>query len=212
MLMTTNTNTKPKLYVDFDTTMVNSPKILTICYEKLTGIKPLTYNPLDWNIAMAYPNYDKDIIHTIFDISLFFEYAKDNIFEGCKETLEELSNYYDITVVSCGTDANLTLKEQFLKEEFPCVSFAGLSQISKTFDKSSICQDGILIDDRLDCLLSTRNCKNVLFRYNNNAYIWQEGYTDYVSDGTIDFVATSWTDEVFINYLLTLVEKRNGES
>ena len=72
MLMTTNTNTKPKLYVDFDTTMVNSPKILTICYEKLTGIKPLTYTPLDWNIAMAYPNYDKDIIHTIFDISLFF--------------------------------------------------------------------------------------------------------------------------------------------
>ena len=206
MLMTTNTNTKPKLYVDFDTTMVNSPKILTICYEKLTGIKPLTYNPLDWNIAMAYPNYDKDIIHTIFDISLFFEYAKDNIFEGCKETLEELSNYYDITVVSCGTDANLTLKEQFLKEEFSYVSFVGLSQTSKTFDKSSVCQNGILIDDRLDCLLSTQNCKNVLFRYNNNPYEWQEGYEQLLLENKIDFVTNSWKDKDFIKYLHSELE------
>ena len=204
--MTTNTNTKPKLYVDFDTTMVNSPKILTICYEKLTGIKPLTFNPLDWNIAMAYPIYDKDIIHTIFDISLFFEYAKDNIFEGCKETLEELSNYYDITVVSCGTDANLTLKEQFLKEEFSYVSFVGLSQTSKTFDKSSVCQNGILIDDRLDCLLSTQNCKNVLFRYNNNPYEWQEGYEQLLLENKINFVATSWKNKDFIKYLHTELE------
>lgn len=189
-------NNKLKLFVDFDTTMVNTPKILTMCYENLTGEKPLTYNPLDWNISMAYPNYDKKIIHKIFDIPLFFKYAKDNIFPNCKETLKSLLNYYDIVVVSCGTDDNLKLKEQFLKEEFPFVSFVGLPQANKTFDKSSVCKNGVLIDDRLDCLLSTKECLNILFRYNNNPYSWQEGYEELLQQGKINYVANSWNGEL----------------
>lgn len=187
---------KLKLFVDFDTTMIDSTTCLINCYRDLTGEEPLTYKDWTWNISTAYPNCNKEIIHKCFDIPLFFKYAKDNIFPNCKETLQELTKYYDITVVSCGTEDNLRLKEQFLKEEFTFVSFVGLQQSKKTFDKSCVCKDGVLIDDRLDCLLSSKQCLNILFRYNNNPYEWQEGYKDLIENGKISYVATKWNDEL----------------
>ena len=110
--------------------------------------------------------------------------------------MEYLSQYYDIEVVSCGTEENLKLKEEFAKHEFPFVSFVGLDQTNKTFDKSQHYINCVCIDDRLDCLLSSKQSLNILFRYNDNKYEWQEGYKELLQQGKINYVANSWNEEL----------------
>lgn len=189
---------KLDLYLDYDNTILDSSKILIESYYLLTGVKPATYNDFTWNCDIAFPPHsDREIIHKIFDIPLFFKLANDNILPSALHILHELTPYYNIHIVSCGTDSNLKLKEAWCKEHVPFItSFIGLNQTSKTFDKSSVAKNGVIIDDRLDALLSSENCLKVLFRYNDNPYQWQEGYDNLLKEGKIDYVAKQWDCEL----------------
>lgn len=189
---------KLPLYLDYDGTLVDTPKILPEAYYLLTGVKPVKDISLDWNADTCFPpRANREIIHKIFDIPLFFKLASDNIFPSALHILFELSQYYDIHIVSCGTESNLKLKEEWCKEHIPFItSFIGLNQTYKTFDKSSVAKDGVIIDDRLDALLSSENCLKILFRYNNELYEWQDGYKELLKNNKLDHVAFHWDEEL----------------
>ena len=202
---------KIPLYLDYDNSLVDTSKIIPEAYYLLTGVKPVKEFSETWNSDDVFPpRADREIIHKIFDIPLFFKLADSNIFPSALHILFELSQYYDIHIVSCGTESNLKLKKEWCKEHIPFItSFIGLNQTSKTFDKSSAAKNGVIIDDRLDALLSSENCLKILFRYNDNSYEWQEGYEELLKDNKIDHVAFQWDEELrdllisYHNYMTT---------
>lgn len=190
------------LYVDFDQTILDSTQIMIDCYEHLTGEKALTRKDYTWNLKSAFPNYDKEIIHKIFEIPMFFELANKYVFKGCKRRLYNLSKHYDIKIISCGTDENLRLKGEWIEENLPFVQeFIPLSQNGKVFDKSICEENSVIIDDRIDCLLSAKNCFRILFKFDNRPYEWQNGYEEFIYNGDINGIATAWNEE-FENNLI----------
>ena len=194
------------LWLDFDTTLVDTTKSMILTYEHLTSEKPLTYYDISWNLRQSFPNGNKDIIHKLFDIEYFFNNL--DLFEGVYETLNNLYNYCTLKICSYGTPRNLELKKEWILKNLPMIKEENiilLEQNKKNFDKS-VCIGDILIDDRLEPHL-TCNCKTkVLFRYNNNPYEWQEGYEQLLLENKINFVATSWKDKDFIKYLRSELE------
>lgn len=195
---------KPILYLDFDTTLVNTTKAMIDTSKYLTNKDPITYDDYTWNLKQAYPDIDKEIIHKTFDIEYFFEVLE--MFEGVKKALEELSSYYTLKICSYGTPMNLELKRRWITKHLPMIKKEDLVLLEfnkKHFDKS-ICKGRAIIDDRLEPL-DTCNCDcKILFRYNNNPYEWQEGYKKMVCNNKIDYVATSWEHREFINFLISL--------
>lgn len=188
---------KPILYVDFDQTILDSTQIMIDCYEHLTGEKALTRIDYTWNLKSAFPNYDKEIIHKIFEIPMFFELANKYTFKGCKRTLFNLSKYYDIKIPSCGTDENLRLKGEWIEENLPFINeFIPIRQNGKVFDKSICEENSVIIDDRLDCLLSVNNSLRILYRNRNNPYSWQIGYEELLAKDEIQKVVTEWNEEL----------------
>lgn len=194
------------LWVDFDTTLVDTTKSMIVTYEHLTNEKPLTYYDVSWNLRQSFPTGNKDIIHELFNTEYFFNSL--DLFEGVYETLNNLYNHCTLKICSYGTPRNLQLKKEWILKNLPMIkeeNIVLLEQNKKNFDKS-VCIGDILIDDRLEPHL-TCNCKTkVLFRYNNNPYEWQEGYEQLLLENKINFVATSWKDKDFIKYLHTELE------
>ena len=194
------------VWLDFDTTLVDTTKSMILAYEHLTDEKPLTYYDASWNLHQSFPNGNKDIIHELFNTEYFFNSL--DLFEGVYETLNNLYNYCTLKFCSYGTPRNLELKKEWILKNLPMIKEENiilLEQNKKNFDKS-VCIGDILIDDRLEPHL-TCNCKTtVLFRYNNNPYEWQEGYEKLLLEDKINFVATSWKGEDFIKYLHTELE------
>lgn len=205
---------KLPLYVDYDNTIVNTARILPEAYYLLTGVKPVKDMALDWNADTCFPpKASREAIHKIFDIPLFFKLANDNIYPSALHILYDLSKYYDIHIISCGSESNLQLKKEWCKEHLPFISsFIGLNQTSKTFNKS-VAKNGVIIDDRLDALLSSDNCLKILFRYNNELYEWQEGYKELLEKNSIDHVAFQWNTElrdILITYHHFIITRDNN--
>ena len=59
------------VWLDFDTTLVDTTKSMILTYEHLTGEKPLTYYDVSWNMHQSFPNGNKDIIHELFNTEYF---------------------------------------------------------------------------------------------------------------------------------------------
>lgn len=182
---------KIDLYIDVDNTIIASNIIMIQMYEEITGEKSLRRESLTWNLTDCFPNVNKQIIHDMFESPRFFELASQSIYDGCKYSLEALEPYYNIYFVSCGTDANLKLKMEWIYKEFPKYNFIPLRQGKQTFNKS-ICRNGVIIDDRLDCLASSQDCYKVLFNYMDLKYEWQEGHIDLWKNGKINYISYEW--------------------
>ena len=202
---------KLKLYIDIDNTIIPTNELMPLLYEKVTGIKAKSYKALTWNIKDCFDekDLDKEIIHKLFEMEEFFELARP--YKRCLRTIFNLSKYYDIHFVSVGTAKNLELKRTWLKENFPFVSednYILLEQIGKadSIDKSC-CVDGVIIDDNLSALLSTKDCLRIMYRPYGDELEWRNGYEELLEQGKINKVFTEWSQEMedyliaYANYL-----------
>ena len=89
-----------------------------------------------------------------------------------KETINKLSELYDIKIVSMGFRPNLLGKQKWLSENFPDCEFIGIN-FKKHSDKSHIDMSGsILIDDSANNLetsnAETKICFGDEYGWNNN--------------------------------------------
>ena len=200
---------KPSLYIDIDNTIIPTNEIMPRLYEKLTGVKPKSYKTKDWNCRDVFDNPDKEVIHKLFEIKEFFDMARP--YKRCLRTIFNLSKYYDIYFVSVGTPKNLELKREWLKDNFPFVpeeNYILLEQIGKadSIDKSCI-KDGVVIDDNISALLSTKDCFRIMYQPYGDKLSWQDGYEDLLIKGEIHKVVTEWDQELedylieYANYL-----------
>jgi 5'(3')-deoxyribonucleotidase len=156
-----------KIYVDYDSCMVDSVKAICELYNKdfkyyknFKEIKPNDVFTWDFHeLSCSNPSY----INTYFTQPRFFEIV--DFFPNCRETLNFLSiNGYEINIVSMGYYSNLILKKEWCKKKIPYAKFIGLD-FDCCVDKSSIdMKDGsMFIDDNSKYLFSS-NCKrSVMF-------------------------------------------------
>lgn len=188
---------KCKLYVDLDNVVIPTNEIMPKLYEELTGIKPKSYTTKSWNCKDVFDNPNKEMLHKLFEMPRFFELAKP--YKRCLRTLYNLSKYYDIYFVSVGSKANLDLKREWLSEIIPFIpeeNYILLEQVGKanSIDKSC-CEDGVIIDDNLSALLSTKNCLRILYQP-QQGLDWQNGYEELLVKDEIHKVATEWNKEL----------------
>lgn len=202
---------KPKLQIDIDNTIIPTNEIMPQLYEELTGVKPKAYKSLTWNMYDLFDKdiLDKNIVYKLFEVKRFFELAKP--YERCVRTLFNLKDYYDIYFVSVGSTENLKLKRAWLKSNFPFAleeNYILLEQVGKahSIDKSC-CTDGVIIDDNLSALLSTKNCLRIMYQPYGDILAWQIGYEELLEKDEIHKVATEWNEELerylidYTNYL-----------
>lgn len=140
---------KPKLYIDFDNTIVNSVKSLVACYNQ-DFLYYDEYKEVRWVDVNSYDLKEcncatKEQILEYFNQYRFFLYL--DCMKDAKEILDELKDYYDIYIVTLGTSANLKGKKIWLKRNIPYATLIDIN-MGKYQDKSHLdLSDGILIDD-----------------------------------------------------------------
>ena len=85
------------------------------------------------------------------------------------EVLNELKNFYNITIVSLGYSPNLKAKELWIQEHLPFCKFVGINS-KEHFDKSSIdMSSGVFIDDNIKNLITSNALVNICY---GDVYEW----------------------------------------
>lgn len=166
---------KNNAHFDFDGTIVNSIKAICDCYnEDFRYYK--NFKPVDWRsintwdfeeLECATPEY----INTYFNQQRFFD--KLEFMPNAKEILEELSEDYNITVVSSGYSPNLRAKQIWIEKNLPFCGFIGVN-MKEYKDKSHIdMKSGIFIDDSSSNLKTSNALVNICF---GDEYSWNEDW------------------------------------
>ena len=164
-----------KLFIDFDGCIVNTIK--AICdlynedfkyYKKFIPIKWWEVNTWDFaECNCTTPEY----INTYFNQPRFFERVE--YMDWAKNILDELSEKYDITIVSSGYSPNLKAKEIWIKNNLPYCNFVGVN-LKKYKDKSHIdMSKGIFVDDSMSNLTTSNAKIKICF---GEVYPWNENW------------------------------------
>ena len=164
---------KPKLFIDYDSTITNSIKAIVDLYNEdfkyykkfeyvhWTDIR--TWDFLECNCAK--PEY----INTYFNQQRFFDRVE--FMDNAEEVLNRLKDKYEIIIVSMGYSPNLRAKEYWIKKHIPYAKFIG-TNFKKHNDKSHIdMSDGIFIDDNAKYLNTNAKyqiCFGDIYEWNEN--------------------------------------------
>lgn len=169
---------KKKLFVDYDGTIVNSVAATCSCYnEDFKYYKDFV--PVKWWEVNTW-NFEecncatKEYINTYFNQQRFFDRL--TYMDWAKETLDELKDDYEITIVSSGYSPNLKAKEIWIQENLSYCKFIGVN-LKQYTDKSHLdMSDGIFIDDSSKNLVTSNALVNICF---GDKYSWNEDWTGF---------------------------------
>lgn len=176
---------KKKIYLDFDGCIVNTIAAIVSLYNEdfkyYKMFKPIKWWEVNtWDFSecnCATPEY----INTYFNQQRFFDRL--TYMDWAKETLDELKDNYDITIVSSGYSPNLKAKEIWISENIPYCKFIGVNY-KEYSDKSHIdMSDGIFFDDSSKNLIASNALINICF---GDKYTWNEDWTG--------FRCSNWND------------------
>lgn len=169
---------KKKIFVDFDGVIVNT--IASICetynedfkyYEDFTPVK--WWEVDTWNFEEC-ECASTEYINTYFNQQRFFDRL--TYMDWAKETLDELQEDFDITIVSSGYPPNLKAKEIWIQENLPYCKFIGVN-LEEHIDKRFVnMQDGIFIDDSAMNLVTSNALVNICF---GEEYSWNRNWTGF---------------------------------
>jgi 5'(3')-deoxyribonucleotidase len=200
---------KKDLYIDFDSTIVNSDKAICKIYNEQYKDDPL-FTPAKWQEHRNWSyKYTCPLIHHYHDnpVQVIQDYygSKDffdslEFYDNAKEVITELKKDYKIIICTSAFPKNASRKVLWIEEHLPEVD-----EIIILIDKSGLGygksrvpmmeKDAIFIDDHPKNLKSTNASQKYLFKFKE---------TDYNHDWDGQ-VVDSWTK---IKHLLT---KENPE-
>ena len=169
---------KKTLFLDLDSTI--SDTNYAFCqyyndhYRYVKGFKPADSNKLtEWNFTDICP-LAVDDVQNIFGKKELFDRLE--FFPNAYETLKELSDKYNIVIVSIGTYANIHYKSMWIKENLPFIHESILLCKDKgaKMGKSTVnMQGGIFIDDIKANLDSTNADRKILY---GKKYRWNQDW------------------------------------
>lgn len=158
---------KPKLYIDFDNTLVNTTEAICKLYnEKYKNYKE--FKPARWWEVKRYDFLDEcplmsyDELMKLFESKEFFEIVE--FMPYASSVTLELAEKYDINIVTIGRINNIKLKEKWIKSHMGYVkNIIGINSMEFT-DKSTIdMSDGIHIDDVSKMLHTSNAMRRICF-------------------------------------------------
>lgn len=169
--------TKRKLYIDFDSTTVNS--IAKICelynedYSNHHKFKPAKFHLCEsWDFIDQCPLAGRDKIDEYFNSERFYNGLQ--FMENAENIITKLSEKFEIIIVSMGNSENLRLKGIWLNEHLSCVSEYLPVDFDIYTNKSHLdMSDGILIDDSAHNLESSNASLKILY---GDIYDWNKNY------------------------------------
>ena len=142
---------KPTLFCDLDCVLLETVQGICKLYDLDFHDKP-GYKKVNWEEINSWDFLElslatKEVIDGYFNQQRFFDTVE--MIPGAKESIDYLSNFYDIVFVSHGEDLNLHLKDKYVAEHFPYAKFIGV-KLSENHDKSCVDMSGngnVFIDD-----------------------------------------------------------------
>lgn len=164
---------KPKLYCDFDNTLVNSIKTVINLYNEDYRYYP-GYHYIHWTNICTW-EFSECSCAKSQDLARYFNQPRffDNIgfMDNAKEVLNRLKDKYEVVVVSMGVAPNLLGKNIWIRDNLPFAGFMGIDMEGYK-DKSHINMcDGILIDDEKRYLDSSNAAVKICF---GDTYEWNK--------------------------------------
>ena len=156
-----------KLFIDVDGVITNTiKKFCEIYNQKYSKHPDFTFSDCtkvrEWNFTDQGPLIKSvDEVNEFFDLPEF--YYKAAYIDGAIDSINKLSNKYDISIVTMGSPINLAYKYEALKRKIPIMRYYGID-ISKHTDKRKVdMSDGIFIDDVSKNLITSNADKKICF-------------------------------------------------
>ena len=192
------------IFIDFDNTIVNSIEAFCSAYNFLYDENANWSKVRKWNMTDECPLSDRDMTVRIFEDGLFFQKLKfyDN---KIYHILKRLSKTDNIFIVSVGSRKNLLYKKKWVLYNLPFINekniillshFNDDSNVLGTIDKSEVnMENGILIDDNQDALLSSNAKYKLLYSHNGIKAEWNKNvYYDYPVVSNVDVLEQTILD------------------
>ncbi len=151
---------KKKLFIDVDGVITNTIKRFCDIYNKKYATHP-NFKPADWTKVESWNFTDEcPLLKTVDEVEEIFEsyemYDNPEFLDGSVDALFDLSNTYDITIVTMGSAINLGNKFEVLKDKIPFVDFIGIDNF-KHKDKRKVDMTGSIFIDDVSKNLQTSN-------------------------------------------------------
>lgn len=162
------TNAKPVLFVDMDSTIVDTNKAFceyyNMYYRDREGYEYADHRTCSvWNFLDTCPLAEYDVNY-IFGRKVLFDLLTP--YEHAYAVLERLSHNYEIIIVSIGTFLNISEKSKWIKQHLPFIKESVLlgKDSDVRMEKSTVnMQGGIFIDDVKSNLDSVNAERKILF-------------------------------------------------
>lgn len=177
-------NGKRDLYLDFDSTIVNSDKAFCDAYNELyahyEGFVPAEWEKVsDWAFESTCPlihELHKDPVNVVkgmFGLELFFKDLQ--FYDDAKEVIEALSHEYNIIICTSAFPKNASLKVLWIEEHLPVVNevIVLINKGANGFGKGRVTMldtDAIFIDDHPENLRSTQATHKYLYKNKETNY------------------------------------------
>lgn len=180
--MNEESNTRPNLYIDIDSTIINTAETFIDMYCKKKGINKNFYDLKDWKFRSIDRNIDVKEFLNYIETEEFFNEVQ--FYDDFLRFYVKYADKFNFIFVTIGTKKNLQLKKRFIFRSLPTiknVKYIGLENNKNDIDMS----DGIQIDDKYDNLNTNAKLKilqknnietdyNQVKEYRNDLYIMQD--------------------------------------
>lgn len=175
---------KRDLYIDFDSTIVNSDKAICSIYND-TYKDYDGFEPADWRkhrnwaykhicpLIHEHEEYPVQVVKDYFGSQEFFDRLE--FYEDAKEVIGHLTQKYKVIICTSAFPMNASRKVLWIEEHLPMVDeiIILIDKSGNGYGKSRVAmmeEDAIFIDDHPKNLYSTKAAQKYLYKFKETDY------------------------------------------
>lgn len=175
---------KRDLYIDFDSTIVNSDKAIAAIYNE-TYKDYQDFVPADWRkhenwaytgicpLIHQHEENPVQVVKDYFSSQAFFDYLE--FYSDAKEVIGRLTEKYKVIICTSAFPMNAARKVLWIEEHLPEVDeiIILINKFGNGYGKSRVAmmeEEAIFIDDHPENLYSTKASQKYLFKFKNTDY------------------------------------------
>lgn len=170
---------KLNLFIDFDEVLVDSIRSILLILNSRYGTDFKPNDCTQWDFKDLFPDVTPNEVEKCFESDEFWNSLKfKTVGQNVLDFLDELKLYYNIVVVSKGTEINLKKKKQWLMDNMPIpYSFIPIETNGSKGDIDMT--GGVHIDDNQYYLNESNATYKILFRNTVCTTDWNDKWKGY---------------------------------